>query len=290
MNVRSSFHWSQRAMLLGLAASSLLYVLPTRAQSAPPPDQTAAPAPAMPAPTSVDARQTNSVAARSSTDASASNSSTTSSAGVPVTGAQTCTQKANGKKVKAKKVKVKKEKKPKLTHVAIDNGILTVDGFTGKAAMNYDIADLQYLYIWAPGVGTAVISNHAFPRAKEQPAAFDGPVLTVTVDGHQLQLTSTKRLLGKKPASAWVLLDTSYIYPSRYPAVGYGSTVAEPFVWPGSRHSQANEKLAAAPPLPANLLPVQLPAACPPTGTKPAGCTTPTAAASAPAAPAPRVP
>ncbi len=220
------------------------------AQTAPPASQGSTPVPSMPAPAEA---QLQAAAAKPAADGTAAQ--------------------PDGKKAKHKKVKAKKEKKPKRTPVSITDGILTVDGFAGKAAMNYQIEDLQYLYIWAPGIGTAVISDHTFPLAKEQPAAFDGPSLTVTVDGHQLQLTSSNRLLGKKPASAWVLLDANYQYPSKYPAVGYGGTTAAPFVWPGSRQSaEAKDKSVVAPPLPKSLLPVQLPVACPATGAQPAGC------------------
>lgn len=247
MNRFSSQRWRRWC---AVAAAVVFAAGVAVAQSAAPASQSSAPVPSMPAPS--DGQQA-SAAAKPAADGS--------------------TAQPEGKPGKQKKVKVKKEKKPKRTPVSITDGILTVDGFAGKAAMNYEIEDLQYLYIWAPGIGTAVISDHAFPMAKEQTAAFDGPSLTVTVDGHELQLTSSKRLLGKKPASAWVLLNTSYQYPSRYPAVGYGGTPAAPFVWPGSRQSvEAKDKSAVAPPLPKSLLPVQLPVACPATGAQPAGC------------------
>jgi len=166
--------------------------------------------------------------------------------------------------------KKKKEKPPKMTPVSISRGVLTVDGWAGKAAMNYDIADLKYIYISVPGTGTAVISNVAFPGAKEQTAAFADTSLKVTVDNHLLEVSSDKRLLGKKPVSAFVYLDTAYTYPSTYPTVGYGVTAKAPYAWPGSKPNIAVKGIAAeAPPVPKNLQPVMVAPAPPkPVATK----------------------
>ncbi len=50
-----------------------------------------------------------------------------------------------------KKLKVVKEKAPKMTPVVISRGTFTVDGMIGKAELNYNIADLKYIYLYAPG-------------------------------------------------------------------------------------------------------------------------------------------
>ena len=162
-----------------------------------------------------------------------------------------------------KKIREEKEKKVKATPLSISRGVLTVDGMAGKAALNYDIADLKYIYFYAPGIGITVVSNAPFPAAKEQPGAFDDKTLTVTADGHTLQLASDKRLLGKKPESAYVLVDRDFRLPSKFPVMGYGPIRTPPYAWPGAK---ANEKLAGAveaPPLPPSLLPAQLLKPCP---------------------------
>ncbi len=164
-----------------------------------------------------------------------------------------------------KRIHVKKEKPPKTVSVAISRGTLTVDGMTGKAALNYDISDLKYIYVYAPGIGTAVVSNVTFPGATQQATAFDGHTLTVTVGDHTLQIYSDRPLLGKgkKKEPAFVLVDRDFLLPSKYPVMGFGSTRKVPYAWPGAK---ANAKLAGPvepPPLPKNLLPVQLLAACP---------------------------
>ena len=164
-----------------------------------------------------------------------------------------------------KKIKLKKEKEPKKVPMTISAGTYTVDGVIGKAALNYDIADLKYVYLYAPGIGIVVVSNEAFPGAKEQPKAFDTQTLTVTVDGHSLQLASDKPLMGKKkkPESAFVVVDRDFELPSKFPVMGYGDIRKPPYAWPGAKQ---NPKFAGAvkpPPIPVDLRPTLLLAPCP---------------------------
>jgi hypothetical protein len=152
-----------------------------------------------------------------------------------------------------KSKKAKKEKPPKQIPVTVEHGVLTVDGWAGKADLNYQIADFKYFYLWAPGVGTVVVSTQIFPGSKYQAGCFDGGTLTVAAEGHQLQLTSDRRLLGKKPEGAYVRVDPDAEAPSRYPQVGYGDSFKAPYAWPGSladTHRNPN-----APPLPDALKP-----------------------------------
>jgi hypothetical protein len=171
---------------------------------------------------------------------------------------------------KGKKILAKKVKPPKMTPVSISAGILTVDGWTGKARLNYDIADLKYLYIYAPGVGTTIVSQNPFPGAKEQPAAFNGKDLRITVDGHPIELYSEKLLLGKKPQSAWVAVDRSFLLPAKFPVVGYGTVIKAPYAWPGSKDVVAKGDILP-PPLPADVRPTLLLAPCPAGMMRPAG-------------------
>lgn len=161
-----------------------------------------------------------------------------------------------------KKLHAKKEKPPKMIPVSISRGTMTVDGMTGKAALNYDIPDLKYIYLYAPGIGVAVVSNEPFAGATEQKNAFTDNTLTVTVGDHTLQLASDKRLLGKRPESAYVLVDRTFKLPSIFPVIGYGTVTKAPYVWPGAK---PYTRLAGdeAPPPPADLLPVQLLSPCP---------------------------
>jgi hypothetical protein len=163
-----------------------------------------------------------------------------------------------------KKIKVKKEKEPKKIPISVARGTMTVDGMTGKAALNYDIADLKYIYLYAPGIGVAVVSNEPFPGAVEQKKAFNLSTLTVTVEDHTLQLASDKNLLGKKPESAYVLIDRAFTLPSKFPVMGYGTLRKAPYQWPGSKQNMKAADVADfAPPPPVDLLPTQLLAPCP---------------------------
>jgi len=162
---------------------------------------------------------------------------------------------------KGKKIKNKKEKPPRVVKVAITRGTLTIDGMTGKAALNYDIPDLKYIYLYAPGIGVTIVSNEPFPGATEQKNGFNDKTLLVTAEGHTLELYSADtRLLGKKPASAYVRLDRDFKLPTRFPVMGYGTLRVPPYGWPGAKEVKA---LAGAPPLPKNLRPVVLLPPCP---------------------------
>jgi hypothetical protein len=158
------------------------------------------------------------------------------------------------KKGKPIKEKVKKEKPPKLVPVTIVKGALTVDGLIAKADLNFQILDLQYFYIWVPGMGTAIVSNHPFTGSKLETDALAGSVLTIKVDDHQLQLAADRDMLGgkkPKPLTLYVGIDRTYQRGSVYPEFGYGSTRKAPYNWPGTLADVApNPK---APPLPDNL-------------------------------------
>jgi hypothetical protein len=165
----------------------------------------------------------------------------------------------NGKKLHAVK-----EKPPKTVSVSISRGTLTVDGLIGKAALNYEIKDLKYVYFYVPGIGTTVVSNDPFPGAVEQKRAFDDKTLTITVGEHVLQLSSENRLLGKASASAFVLVDKSFIVPAKFPVMGYGPIRVAPYAWPGSKQNGEEKGAIEAPPLPADLRPALLLQPCPP--------------------------
>jgi hypothetical protein len=164
----------------------------------------------------------------------------------------------NGKKLHASK-----EKPPKVVSVSITRGTLTVDGMTGKAALNYEIKDFKYVYFYIPGIGTTVVSNAPFPGAVEQKRAFDDKTLTVTVNDHIVQLTSDQRLLGKVPESAFVLVDKTFSAHTKFPVMGYGPIRVAPYMWPGSKQNDDLKGAVEAPPLPADLRPEPLLQACP---------------------------
>ncbi len=162
-----------------------------------------------------------------------------------------------------KKLHVEKEKPAKMIPMKIVQGTFTVDGVTGKAALNYDIADLKYIYMYVPGIGIAVVSNVPFPAAKEQANAFDDKTLTVSVEGHKLELASEERLLGKKPESAYVRVDRGFALPSRFPVVGYGPLRVAPYSWPGAKRAVTEAGALDAPPLPKDIQPVLALQPCP---------------------------
>lgn len=163
-----------------------------------------------------------------------------------------------------KKIHVVKEKAPKMTPMLISRGTYTVDGMIGKAELNYNIADFKYIYLYAPTIGTLVVSKEPFPGGKEEKGAFNGNTLTVTTGDHKLQLASDQRLLDKKPMSAFVMVDRDFHLPSPYPVVGYGKVIKAPYVWPGSReNAPLKGAFVQPPPIPVDLRPVLLLSPCP---------------------------
>jgi len=131
----------------------------------------------------------------------------------------------------------------------------------GKARLNYDIADLKYIYMYVPGIGVVVVSNLPFPGAKEEKNAFDDKSLTVAVAEHKLELASDEKLLAeKKPTSAFVRIDRDSSLPSRFPVIGYGTLRVAPYAWPGAKRAAV---VAGAPPLPKDLTPVLALQPCP---------------------------
>ena len=161
---------------------------------------------------------------------------------------------------KGKKISAKKEKPPKTTAISISHGTLTVDGMIGKAALNYDIADLHYIYLYAPWIGTVVVSNQMFPGATAQANGWNGNTLKVNVEDHTFELYSDKMMLGKKPEPAYVLVDREFKLPSRTPVIGYGPTAKAPYVWPGAKDVKS---VADAPPVPESLRPSKMLPPCP---------------------------
>ena len=165
---------------------------------------------------------------------------------------------------KGKKIHMSKVKPPKMTPVTIARGTFTVDGMIGKAELNYTIPDFKYMYLYAPGIGTLVVSNEPFPGATLQKNAFNDKTLTITTGDHHLQVASDNNLLGKKPLSAYVLLDRNFVLPTPYPVVGYGGLTKAPYVWPGSHENTVLKgAFVKPPPIPVNLQPVLLLTPCP---------------------------
>jgi hypothetical protein len=162
-----------------------------------------------------------------------------------------------------------------VTPATITRGTFTVDGIIGKAALNYNIPDLKFIYFYAPGIGVVIVSDNKFPGGVEQKNAFDHQTLTVKVADHEMQLYSDDVLLGKKaivgkggqnkkPEPAWVALDPNFKLPSRFPVVGYGDKPTPPYSWPGSKLNVTVKGIDAdAPPVPARLTPLLAENPCP---------------------------
>jgi hypothetical protein len=146
-------------------------------------------------------------------------------------------------------------KVPKPHPASIVAGVLTVDGWIGKAELNYEIRDLRYLYISAPPFGTMVISSSEFPGSTEVKGAFTPSGLDLKMDDHEVLLETKRPILHEKSAeSAWVKVDKTYLADRRSPVLGYGAKLASPYQWPGARVAKASDK-GYVPALPENMRP-----------------------------------
>lgn len=148
-----------------------------------------------------------------------------------------------------------------LMYARIRDGVYSVDGMVGKVRLNYDVKAASYLYLFMPGVGTALVSLSPSSGAVSVAAAYHEGQLTVRVADHTLNVTGIESLVndrGGEPAVLFVSLDRSAWKLGRTPMVGYGRTAQAPFEWPDASPLPVMAGAAAdeAPaPVPASLLP-----------------------------------
>jgi hypothetical protein len=175
------------------------------------------------------------------------------------------TAKDAGYDARGKKIPVKKEKVVKKEPVVISRGTFTVDGMIGKAELNYTIPDFKFIYLYVPGLGTVIVSNVQFPGGTLQKDAFRNNSLKLNIEDHDLELASDRQIIGKQghPLPAYIEVDRDFRLPSKFPAVGFGTTTAAPYAWPGAKRNTQLAGTIKPPPTPKNLLPAELLAKCP---------------------------
>ena len=127
------------------------------------------------------------------------------------------------------------------THpLAIQQGVLTVDGMTVKSGLNYKTSDLHYMYVGVPGTGVVVIAEHPFSGAREEPLAFRGNTLTVLAGTSRVQLTAANRMRGHQ--SAYVRFEPGDTAALRTPALGFGEAALVPAVWSPNGYAQGSRR------------------------------------------------
>lgn len=138
----------------------------------------------------------------------------------------------------------------------VRDGVYSVDGMVAKVQLNYDVEGARYLYLFVPGVGTAVVSSVAPQDAVATQAKLRENELSFTVDKHRFNLTGIALVNNKgvQPAHLYVRLDRAAWRLNRQPMVGYGILAEQPYQWPGAMppiENRAEENHA----VPASLLP-----------------------------------
>lgn len=144
----------------------------------------------------------------------------------------------------------------------VREGAYTVDGLVAKVQLNYDIAGVRSLFLFVPGVGTAVVSAQAEPEEKTSPATLESNDLVLLVAGRTLKLSGIALSNGKGVTlhRLYARLDSTAWNLGRHPMVGFGDATAAPYAWPGALQTARPEAASVlAPPVPVSLLPSSTP-------------------------------
>ncbi len=159
------------------------------------------------------------------------------------------------------KAKPPKNGEDTLLYGRVRDGVYTVDGMVAKIQLNYDVNGALFLYLFVPGVGTAVVSPVADPEAVNTEAKLHENELKFSVGDHRFTLTGVALATGKghEPEHLYVKLDRSAWQLSRHPMMGFGNAAAMPYQWPGALAAPSaaaqTEESQLVPPPPASLLP-----------------------------------
>ena len=145
----------------------------------------------------------------------------------------------------------------KLIFARVRDGVYTVDGMVAKVHLNYEVQGASYMYLYVPGIGTAVLSMTPDGKAMISPATLHMDELTFAVDGHHYNLSGVSLVndKGRLPAHLYVRMDRTAWHLNRTPMVGFGNRAELPYEWPGSLPPELAEESLDAPPVPASLLP-----------------------------------
>ncbi len=148
-----------------------------------------------------------------------------------------------------------------LIYGVVRDGVYTLDGMTAKVQLNYDVNGVKFLYMFVPGVGTAVVSATSDPDAVTTEATLKGTELSFKVGDHRFTLSGVALASdkGTAPAHLFVKLDRSAWGLNRQPMIGFGNMDQAPYLWPGAllqkQDASQSEEAHIAPPVPAVLLP-----------------------------------
>lgn len=145
-----------------------------------------------------------------------------------------------------------------LLYGRVRDGVYTVDGMVAKLRLNYDVNGAHYLYLFVPGVGTAVLSLSADPDSIVAEARLHDNELAFAVGDHHFKLTGVALSDGKNeaPTHLYVRLDRAAWHLNRQAMVGFGDVAQLPYAWPGALPAPAPaEESRVIPPVPVTLLP-----------------------------------
>lgn len=159
------------------------------------------------------------------------------------------------------KANVPKNAEEKLLYGRVRDGVYTVDGMVAKVQLNYDVNGARFVYMFVPGIGTAVIAATADPDAVTAQAKLTDNELRFSVGDHHFRLTGVAlaNSKGHVPEHLYVKLDRSAWQLNRHPMLGFGNSAQMPYQWPGAlavnSASAQPQDSPIVPPVPVSLLP-----------------------------------
>ena len=91
----------------------------------------------------------------------------------------------------------------------VRGNVYPADGMLANVRIDYDVNGAKYMYLFLPGIGTAVVSIESNGKAVFYPVTLHQDELTFNVDGHQFDLSGVNLQSGggTRPAHLFVHLD-----------------------------------------------------------------------------------
>jgi hypothetical protein len=115
--------------------------------------------------------------------------------------------------------------------IHLQNGQLYLNGELIHKGFSVMQTRFAYLFFYVPERGLFTVSNHEFEGAIQQ-GTFNQRELSFTVNGLDLVLKSSSRILADDSSPAWVKFDPNFKLDVKSVMLGYGDKEKAPYEWP----------------------------------------------------------
>jgi hypothetical protein len=113
----------------------------------------------------------------------------------------------------------------------LQNGRILIDDKVVHHGFNINKDHFRYLYFYVPARGLFIVSDSQFDGATEA-GGFNGRALSFRVDGSNVRVEGSTRILSDSAASAWVKFDPAFTLDVKSVMLGYGDKESTPYEWP----------------------------------------------------------